>query len=133
MERFPSFPFIRVPVEKVYTDFQTAALTNTINILTLPISVHILGIQMEVITAFGGTATCTLELGKTGTTNAYITAEDAKTTGIKNATLGASYSLGKMVYNSSITIVAKAIATVNNLSLLTQGRVRFTIIYTDNT
>lgn len=132
-DRFPSFPFVRVPIEKSYTDFQTAGLTNTLNILVLPADVHILGLQMEVITAFSGTTTMTLTLGQTGTENAYITAEDSKTTGIKNATLGAQYVFGKMVYTTALTIVSQATATVENLSSLTAGLVRYTIIYTDNT
>lgn len=113
-----------------YQQFKVAALTNKIILTNLPIFGEIISAFMYVEVAFVGTATLNLSVGQTSDTDGLLTAQDGKTTGFKNV-IGTDLTTNRAVYSATANtpIVVEAVATVNNLSLLTAGRVRIYLTY----
>lgn len=111
IEQWVPFPFS-------FTDLQTAAVTNTINLYSLPANAIIRDAKIKVTTAFSGTTTITLSLGVSGTLAKFITAASAASTTVLSTVLTAS----DIESTSAATdIQLTAVSTINNLSSLTQG------------
>ncbi|HLX53426.1 MAG TPA: hypothetical protein VKR58_05780 [Aquella sp.] len=104
-----------------YTSLQTAALTNAITLFTLPIKGTIHALEANVTTAFSGTTTCTCSVGIVGNLVKFMAATTVLSTGVIN---GVSLSVTDIESMSATTIIQiNAIATVQNLSSLTQGSI----------
>lgn len=120
----------KVAITKTYKDFSTAALTNDVNIFTLGQNNEILSAYMNVDTAFAGTSTLTISMGKDSAETGLLTAQDAKTAGLKLA-IGTDFTTNRAVYSTSAatTIQLRATATVNNLDSLSAGQITAYITY----
>lgn len=105
--------------------FQTAALTNNVALLTLPIKGLVEGMLIKTTTAFAGTGITDYKLtvGITGTESKYLPAYDAD-----SAVTGTNYDLtntltGGADLNATESIKVFATAVGANLSLSTAGSV----------
>lgn len=63
-----------------------ASKTPTLGVL--PIGAYVVRVHIHVLTAFNSSGTDTIAVGYSGTVNAYCTATDVSTTGVKSPTLG---------------------------------------------
>lgn len=111
-----------IKVTKTFSDFSTAALTNTIDIYTLPIKGVMHSVQVNSsITFSGGTiAAYTVSVGIIGTLAKYAIAANVFT----GATLPTiNIIAGVESVSATTTIKATAISTVGNLNAATQGSV----------
>lgn len=110
-----------------YTDFQTAALTNTVNGLLLPAKALVHSVNVRIATAFSGgsIATMTFEAGITGTTNKYVSGIDGTATG-STPSDGTQYAESD---SATTQTVVKATSTGANLSDLAAGSVVVTTVY----
>lgn len=102
-----------------YTDFQIAATSKSVNLWNLPAGLVVHAAKIVVGTAFSGGAIATMafNLGKTGTTNAYINAQNGGAT-------GHGTPMGTPVFESETSAtqtLIEAVSTGANLSALTQG------------
>lgn len=114
-----------VPVWTKYTvgfaALQVAALTNTVNVATLPAKSVLMAAKFDVTTAFSGgaIATLTASLGRSGNVAKYLVATSVAGTGLVDGV-----ALTVPVCESTVagtTITLTAVSTVANLSALTQG------------
>lgn len=104
-----------------YTTLQTAAITNNVAVMTLAAREVVHYALFRVTTAFSGTTTLTLSLGITGSVAKYVTAQTALSTSVLN---GVSLSTPVVESASATTnLNLDAIATVQNLSSLSQGSI----------
>lgn len=104
-----------------YTQLQTAGLTNSVLLTALPSKAVIHAAIMNITTAFAGTLTLSLSIGTSGNNVKYSTAQTALA-----ATMLTGVGITQPVAESTsgaTNISLYAIATVNNLSLLSQGSV----------
>lgn len=116
---FPNWQKFTVP----YTALQTAALTNAVTILMLPIKGIVQAAFFNVTQLFSGTAiaTITLSVGPTGNLTKYAAANSIATIGL---TAGIALTTPIPENMSGTTnIQVNAIAIGANLSVLTQGSV----------
>jgi hypothetical protein len=114
-----------------YTSVQTAALTNAITLYTLPAKGVVHAVKQKHSTAFtgGAIATCTSQIGITGTPAKYAAAFNifqapADTAAAKQIT-------GTIGIESDVTttpIILTATSTVANLSALTQGSLTVSLL-----
>ncbi len=110
-----------VKITKSYTDFSTAATTNTITVYTLPAKGVVTGCQMNPTTVFSGglIATYTIKIDQGATAQCVAT----------NVFTGATFtpsSTSLMTISSlsgTTNITATSVSTVGNLSAATQGSV----------
>ena len=111
-----------VKITKTFSDFSTAALTNSITIYSLPAKAIIHSVQLNAPTLFsGGTiAAYTISIGINGTLTKYAAATNVFT----GATLQPpSAIVGVENMSSATNILATAISTVGNLNAATAGSV----------
>ena len=111
-----------IKITKSYTDFATAGLTNTIDLLTLPNKSVIHNCIIKHSTRFLGgiIATYTLSVGITGTLAKYAIAFDVNQ--VTGAAVSGINSLVGFEFASN-TISATAVSTVGLLNAATQGDV----------
>lgn len=131
---------VTVPVRALFSDFATAGLNNTIDLLTLPIGAIVESVIAVVVTPMsgGGVASYTIECGQdvTPDTDAFLTAQSALAAantiyGGSDAHVGAALDgAANAIYSVTATfdVTAKAIADVN-LDLVTAGTVDFYITF----
>ena len=131
---------VTVPVRALFSDFATAGLNNTIDLLTLPIGAVVESVIAVVVTPMsgGGVASYTVECGQdvTPDTDAFLTAQSAMAAantiyGGADAHVGVDLdSAANAIYSVTATfkVRAKAIADVN-LDLVTAGTVDFYITF----
>lgn len=112
----PTWQKITIP----YTTIQTAALTNAVNVFTLQAKQVVHATYLNVTTGFSGTTTLTLSLGPSGSLTKFVAATSALSTG---AIAGALTSPDLESVGGTTIVQLNAIATVQNLSSLTQGSV----------
>ena len=118
-----------VKVTKSYTDFATAALTNNVEIYSLPAKGVIHQVVMHHTAAFTGglIATYTLSVGIAGTLTKYVAASNvfqaAGNTIIFPAASVMPLSATPENMGSATSIRAAAISTVGNLNAATAGSV----------
>jgi len=113
------------PVWNKYTigfaALQTAGLTNTINVASLPAKGVFHNAKIVVTAAFSGgsIATATASLGRAGNVAKYLLAADIAATGLLD---GAAFTVPVCEsVSGATTITLTAVSTVANLSALTQG------------
>jgi hypothetical protein len=111
-----------IKITKSYTDFSTASLTNTIDLVTLPNKSVIHNCIIKHSTRFLGgiIATYTISVGITGTLAKYAIAYDVNQ--VTGATVSGINSLIGYEF-TGITLKATAISTVGLLNAATQGSV----------
>lgn len=118
---YADLPFWPQWVKKAvsYTDLQTAGLTKTFLIYTLPARGIVHGCQLEVITAFAGTAIVTLNVtvGDAGNNSRYYASTTILSTGI--GTPAAILYEASSSSTTAINLYATAVGA--NLSALSQG------------
>jgi hypothetical protein len=114
-----------------HTQFQTAALTNTITLTTLPAGAIVIGTRLKVSTIFtGGTiANYFLSIGLIGTEQDLMTEYDSK-----NITVAADeYAEGSCFqsfnYSATVDLKVTARSVTANLSASTQGAADVEIFY----
>lgn len=103
-----------------FSSFQTAALTNAVTAITLQAKQVVHAGYLSVTQAFSGTTTLSLSLGPVGSLTKYVTAGNGLATGILPNVLTAT-DLPSL--SSTTNVQVNAIATIQNLSSLTQGSV----------
>jgi len=103
-----------------FTSFQTAGLTNAITAITLQAKQVVHGAYLNVTTGFSGTTTITLSLGPVGSLTKYVAASSAAATGVL---VNALSTTDLPSISGTTNIQVNAIATVQNLSSLSQGSV----------
>lgn len=111
-----------VKITKLYSDFATGALTNTINIYSLPLKGMVHSVMIIPTTVFNGglIASYTLSVGVSGTPTKYAIATNVFT----GSTLPVpSVVAGVESTSGAVNITTTAISTVGNLSAATQGSV----------
>lgn len=118
-----------VKVTKTFSDFSTAATTNSITIYTLPANSVVHSVIVNNTAGFGGggIATYTLSTGISGSLAKYSSAASVI---IGGATAFTATSATVFLENTSGTtnILATAISTVGNLNAATTGAVTFYIL-----
>ena len=102
-----------------HTQLQTAAVTNTKLLLTLPAGNVIHRTFIYVTQAFTGTTTLTLSVGTAGDNLKFAVAQSALSTGLLNG-VGLTAPLPESM-SAGTDINLYAVSTVQNLSSLTQG------------
>lgn len=112
---YPSWQKFTVP----YTSLQTAAITNSVLVYTLPIKGVVHAALMNVTVAFSGTTTLSLSLGIAGTVAKFVVATTVLSTGVTNGVALSTPDVESVSGTTAINI--NAIATVQNLSSLTIG------------
>lgn len=117
-------------ITKTYSDFSIAALTNSIEILSLPAKGVIHAVKLKHSTLFsGGTITTyTISIGIVGSLAKYITASNVKAT-VGDLVQYVSSTLGTEGNAAVTSIKATAISTLDNLDEATQGSVDIWILY----
>lgn len=114
-------------VTKLFSDFSTAGLTNSISIYTLPAKGIVHAVQMVINTAFSGgiIATYTISVGISGTLAKYAVA-----TNVFTAAPLPVISVLPFIESASATtdIKATAISTVGNLNVAVAGSVDIYIL-----
>ncbi len=106
-----------------HTDFQTAALTNSIELFSLAAKTLIHKVIIKHTTAFASTTTYSLSVGITGTLAKYIAAFDVKQA-VSSSTFGASLATVNATledFSSATSIKITAVSTIDNLSTSTAG------------
>jgi hypothetical protein len=107
-----------------YTQLQTAALTNTLTIYSLPAKGCIQAVKQKHSTAFtgGAIATCTSQIGISGTIAKYAAAFDIfQAPGDTAAKKQITGNIGIESDTGATPIILTATSTVANLGALTQG------------
>ena len=119
-----------IKVTKTYSDFSTTALTNSIEILSLPANGVIHSIKLKHSTLFSGgiIATYTISVGIVGNLTKYITASNVKTA-VGDLIQYISNTAGTEGNAAVTSIKATAISTVDNLDNSVQGSVDIWILY----
>ncbi len=102
-----------------YTDFQVAATSKSVNLWNLPSGLVVHVAKINVVTTFSGGAIASMafNLGKTGTTNAYISAQNGGATGHGTPMVT---PVCESETSATQTLI-EAVSTGANLSALTQG------------
>ncbi len=120
-----SGPFTAIAVTKTFADVATAALTNEINIASLPINSQVITAAAVVNTPGDVVPTLTLSLGFLGINpTALITAQNGL------AVAATPYTgNGSTFINGAVTISSTFVSTVLNLDQMTQGSWTFYISY----
>ena len=104
-----------------YSVIQTASLTNTVALLTLPALWIVHNVFMNVTTAFAGTTTLVLSVGKSSATTKWVSSLSVLSLGLLP---GNAINAPIPESNSSSTVInLYATSTLSNLSNLTQGSV----------
>lgn len=109
-----------IKVTKTFSDFSTAALTNSINLYLLSAKQMVHSVQLVPSIAFSGglVATYTISVGISGTNAKYAIATNVFT----GATIPPINLLGGLEsVSSAVQLTATAISTVANLNAATQG------------
>lgn len=106
-----------------HTQLQAAALTNDIELVSLPPKGVVHAVVVKTTTAFAGTTTYTLSVGITGTLTKYTAATSVKTAvSATNFFLcGTSFVTGPEDFSSAVSVRLSAIATVENLDQSSAG------------
>ena len=122
-DRLPQNPQYK-KVTKTFTNFSAAALTNDIEIYSLPANGVLRVVIQDVATTFsGGTiATYTISVGIAGQLALFAIAFDVKT-GVVNTQATDNIYINKT--GAAVSIRAAAITTVANLDAATQGAINF--------
>lgn len=116
-----------IKVTKTFTDFSTAALTNTSVVYTLPIKGVVHSVMLVPTVAFAGglIATYTISVGISGTVAKYAVATNVFT----GFTLPAMSVIPGVESTTSTTdIIASATSTVGNLNAATTGSIDIYIL-----
>lgn len=106
-----------------HTQFQTAGLTNDIEVVSLPLKTVVHAAILRPTTAFAGTATYTLSVGITGSLAKYIAASDVKAavTNTLFYLVGASFVPGPENFGAATSVRIAATSTVQNLDQSSAG------------
>ncbi len=107
----------------VHTALQAAALTNNIELFSLPAKTVIHKVIIKPTTAFAGTTSYTLSVGIAGTLAKYIAAFDVKQV-VANTTFGvaaATINATPENFGSATSIRLAAVSTVEDLDDSTAG------------
>jgi hypothetical protein len=110
-----------IKINKTFSDFSAAALTNTITIYSLPAKQMIHATQIIVTTSFAGGSivTYTISVGIGGNNSKYVPPLSVAPLGI----LAVSTSMGLESTSGSTNIQATATSTIGSLNAATQGSV----------
>jgi len=115
----------------VLTQTNTLAYTDTSakSMFILPGGATILEIYTDVTTAFNDTGTDQIAIGKSGTANQFVTAQDISSTGRKagSAAVGAGGFAGWDIGTTDVTVTATYTGQNGNSSA---GAARVTVVYT---
>jgi hypothetical protein len=118
-------------------DFTAAATTQTYTLCTAPVGTIVQGAAWKVVTVIlgGAISAAVAVVGKTGTTNAYITSTSVFTgAGTVKAGDGASFNqAGGDGLSTAIDLVAVLTTTTANVSVATQGEVHIYLKLVDIT
>lgn len=120
-----AFGFKRVAITKTFADVAVAALTNEINLITLPANIQVLTAAAVVNTPGDSVTTLTFSTGFLAINpTALMTPQDGL------APAATSYTgNGSTLINGALTISSTFISTVANLDTMTQGSWTFYISY----
>jgi len=115
---------IWLKMTKAHTDLQAAALTNDIEILSLPAGAVIHAVRIKQSTAFAGTliSAYTLSVGIVGTLNKYASAFDVFQA-VADTTFQVSSTVGSENYGAATSIRLAATSVGANLDQSTAGAV----------
>lgn len=115
---------------KTFTDFSTAATTNSIDLFQLPAGGVILAVKLKHSAAFTGGALSayTISVGIVGTLAKYLAAQNVfAAPGATNYGIGAT--IGGESHTASTAIKATATSTGGNLNLATAGSVDVWVLW----
>lgn len=118
-----------IKVTKVFGDFATAGITNSITIYALTAKQYIHDVKVVPTTAFSGgiIATYTISVGIGGSLVKYAAAVDCFT-GNTSTNLVHTPLAGLESLSGSTNILATAVSTVANLNAATAGAVTFYLL-----
>ena len=113
-------------IARTYQDLQTAATTNTITLVTLPIGAVVQAVILDISTAFLGASisAMTASVGISGTPTKYVGTTNVLAAGSANTTTPAVESR-----SATTAVVLKADSTGANLSALSQGAVNVYVLW----
>lgn len=121
---------ITQPTGATSTVAKAAALTQSVALLTLPAGSYILGCVTNLPTAFAGTTTLTATVGITGSLTGCIPSglNLQATAGTKVAPL-----IVAPIYSTNGTdqLILALTATISNVSAISAGSIKVSIVYTD--
>lgn len=130
-----SFLDQELPIRRVFKRFKHTSLGGAgspvdTDIFVLPPNAEILTCTMEIETAFAHAATYTLSVGPGGAETTLLTAQTAKTTGLK-LVIGTDFTTNRPLYSSSAgtTIQTRATVGSGDVNTSTAGVVRFNFLY----
>jgi hypothetical protein len=114
-----------------HTQFQTAALTNTITLFTLPAGAIVIGTRLKVSTIFtGGTiANYFLSIGLVGTEQDLMTEYDSKNITPATDEYAEGQCFQSFNYSATVDLKITARSVTANLSASTQGAADVEIFY----
>ncbi len=108
-------------------DFTAAATTQTYTLAPLPVGTYVkdAAYRCQTFLTGGAVTAATVQLGKTGTANAYVTPTSVFTGGTAyKAGDGASFNqAGGEAHNSASSLIATVTTTTANVSALTAGEI----------
>lgn len=113
-------------INKTFTDFSIAALTKTLDLITVPAKSIIRDVKLAIITPGNVVVSLTLSVGIAGNLTKYVIASDSLA--VANTIYPVALTSSDLRL-ASTTIQATAIATVSNLSAMGQGSFDFYILY----
>jgi hypothetical protein len=108
-----------------HTNFQTAALTNSITLVSLPAKTVVYDVIVKHSTVFAGTASYTLSVGITGTLAKYTAAFNVQQAVSNTAFATIANTLVPQVesFTAAVNLLVTATSTTQNLSSSTAGAV----------
>jgi hypothetical protein len=115
---------------KLYTDFATAATTNSIDLFSLPAGGTILAVKLKHSVPFAGGALSayTISLGITGTLAKYLAAQNVFQA-VGATVYGLNNTIGGESHTAATPIKATATSTGANLSVATGGSVDVWVLW----
>jgi hypothetical protein len=115
---------------KVFTDFATAATTNSIDLFSLPAGAVILAVKLKHSVPFTGGALSayTISVGITGTLAKYLAAQNVFAA-VSPTNYGLGATIGGESHTASTPIKATATSTGGNLSVATAGIVDVWVLW----
>lgn len=124
----PNYP-VWIKISKSHTDFQTAGLTNDIEIYSMPAGCVIHGVNIKSTVQFAGTliTSYTLSVGIAGNLDKYASAFSVLTP-VSDTNFQLSQNFFLENFGSSTSIRAQAISVGGLLNDSTQGEVDFYLL-----